>query len=103
MTHVARDAGISDDELLDLMRVLGRSLSQVADTLRAMPLKLVLEPGMSEPELADRYAQAAGALYPLVNPLVDSVLDAAPANTPRRAPSSARSSAAADSCRARAR
>ncbi len=42
----------------DLMRVLGRSLSQVAETLRALPLKLVLEPGMSEPELASRYAQA---------------------------------------------
>jgi adenylate cyclase len=74
MTHFARDAGISDDELLDLMRVLGRSLSQVAETLRALPLKLVLEPGMSEPELANRYAQAAGALYPMVNPLVESVL-----------------------------
>jgi adenylate cyclase len=74
MTHVARDAGISEDELLDLMRVLGRGLSQVAETLRALPLKLVLEPGMSEPELANRYAQAAGALYPLVNPLVESVL-----------------------------
>jgi adenylate cyclase len=73
-THIARDAGISDDELLDLMRVLGRSLSQVAETLRALPLKLVLEPGMSEPELANRYAQAAGTLYPLVNPLLESVL-----------------------------
>ncbi|HXP29010.1 MAG TPA: adenylate cyclase regulatory domain-containing protein [Solirubrobacteraceae bacterium] len=74
MIHVARDAGISDEEVLDLLRVLGRGLSQVAETLRALPLKLVLEPGMSEPELANRYAQAAGALYPLVNPLVDSVL-----------------------------
>jgi adenylate cyclase len=74
MIHVARDAGISDDEVLDLLRVLGRGLAQVAETLRALPLKLVLEPGMSEPELANRYAQAAGALYPLVNPLVDSVL-----------------------------
>jgi len=74
MTHVARAAGLTDDELLDLMRVLGRGLSQVAETLRALPLKLVLEPGMSEPELANRYAQAAGALYPLVNPLVESVL-----------------------------
>ena len=73
-THIARAAGISDEELLDLMRVLGRSLSQVAETLRALPLKLVLEPGMSEPELANRYAQAAGALYPLVNPLLESVL-----------------------------
>jgi adenylate cyclase len=74
MTHYARDVGISDDELLDLLRVLGRGLSQVAETLRALPLKLVLEPGMSEPDLANRYAHAAGALYPLVNPLVDSVL-----------------------------
>jgi adenylate cyclase len=74
MIHVARDAGISDEEVLDLLRVLGRGLSQVAETLRALPLKLVLEPGMSEPELANRYAQAAGALYPLVNPLVESVL-----------------------------
>ncbi|HTA35462.1 MAG TPA: adenylate cyclase regulatory domain-containing protein [Solirubrobacteraceae bacterium] len=74
MIHVARDAGIADEEVLDLLRVLGRGLSQVAETLRALPLKLVLEPGMSEPELANRYAQAAGALYPLVNPLVDSVL-----------------------------
>jgi adenylate cyclase len=73
-THIARAAGIPDEELLDLMRVLGRSLSQVAETLRALPLKLVLEPGMSEPELANRYAQAAGALYPLVNPLLESVL-----------------------------
>jgi adenylate cyclase len=73
-THIARAAGISDEELLDLMRVLGRSLSQVAETLRALPLKLVLEPGMSEPELANRYAQAAGALYPLVSPLLESVL-----------------------------
>ncbi|HTZ86877.1 MAG TPA: adenylate cyclase regulatory domain-containing protein [Solirubrobacteraceae bacterium] len=74
MIHVARDAGISDEELLDLLRVLGRGLSQAAESLRALPLKLVLEPGMSESELAYQYAQAAGALYPLVNPLVANML-----------------------------
>jgi adenylate cyclase len=74
MTRVARDAGISDEELLDLLRVLGRGLSQAAESLRALPLKLVLEPGISEPELAYQYAQAAGALYPLVNPLVANML-----------------------------
>jgi adenylate cyclase len=74
MIHVARDAGISDEELLDLLRVLGRGLSQAAESLRALPLKLVLEPGMSEPELAYQYAQAAAALYPLVNPLVANML-----------------------------
>lgn len=74
MIHVARDAGIADDELLDLLRVLGRGLSQAAEALRALPLKLVLEPGMSESELAYEYAQAAGGLYPLVNPLVANML-----------------------------
>ncbi|MFI4989431.1 MAG: adenylate cyclase regulatory domain-containing protein [Solirubrobacterales bacterium] len=74
MIHVARDAGVTDEDVLDLLRVLGRGLAQVAETLRTLPLKLVLEAGISEPELANRYAQAAGALYPLVNPLVESVL-----------------------------
>jgi adenylate cyclase len=72
--HVARAAGISDEELLDLMRVLGRGLSQVAELLRAVPLKLVLQPGMSESELAQEYARAAEQLYPLVDPLVSNVL-----------------------------
>jgi adenylate cyclase len=74
MIHVARDAGITDEDVLDLLRVLGRGLSQIAETLRTLPLKLVLEAGISEPELANRYAHAAEALYPLVNPLVESVL-----------------------------
>ncbi|HEY0516643.1 MAG TPA: adenylate cyclase regulatory domain-containing protein [Solirubrobacteraceae bacterium] len=72
--HIARAAGIGDEELLDLMRVLGRGLSQVAELLRAVPLKLVLQPGMSEPELAQSYARAAAQLYPLVDPLVSNVL-----------------------------
>ncbi|MCW3069309.1 MAG: adenylate/guanylate cyclase protein [Solirubrobacterales bacterium] len=72
--HIARAAGITDEELLDLMRVLGRGLSQVAELLRAVPLKLVLQPGMSEAELAQSYARAAEQLYPLVDPLVSNVL-----------------------------
>ncbi len=71
---IARAAGLSDEEILDLMRVLGRGLSQVAEVLRAIPLKLVLRPGMSEPELAQSYARAAEQLYPLVDPLVSNVL-----------------------------
>lgn len=74
MIHLARDAGISDEELLDLLRVLGRGLSQIAESMRALPLRLVLEPGMSEPELARQYALAAERLYPLVDPLVSNVL-----------------------------
>jgi adenylate cyclase len=75
MIHVGRAAGITDEETLDLLRVLGRGLSQAAETLRAMPLRLVLKPGISEPELASSYAQAAAQLYPLVSPLVSNLLD----------------------------
>jgi len=71
---LARQAGISDEEILDLLRVLSRGLSQAAESLRALPLKLVLEPGMSERDLAGRYAQAAAQLYPLVDPLLSNVL-----------------------------
>jgi adenylate cyclase len=74
MTLVARNAGISDEDMLDLLRVLGRGLGQAAESLRALPLKLVLEPGMSESELAHSYAAAAGVLYPLVDPLISSML-----------------------------
>src|SRR4051812_28233247 len=49
---VARQAGIPDADSLDLLRVLSRGLSQAAETLRAFPLKLVLEPGISERDLA---------------------------------------------------
>jgi adenylate cyclase len=71
---LARQAGISNEEILDLLRVLGRGLAQAAESLRLVPLKLVLEPGISERELAGRYAQAAEALYPLVDPMVSNVL-----------------------------
>src|SRR6202035_249066 len=73
-TVLAREAGISDEEILDLLRVLGRGLSQAAESLRLLPLKLVLEPGVSERELAGRYAEAAAALYPMVDPLISNVL-----------------------------
>lgn len=74
MIHIARDAGIDDEELLELLRILGRGLGQAAESLRALPLKLVLEPGMSETELAQQYALVAEELYPLVNPLVENIL-----------------------------
>jgi adenylate cyclase len=74
MTHITRDAGISDEENLELLRVLGRGLSQAAESLRAMPLRLVLQPGISEHELAQRYAEATAQLYPLLDPLLRNLL-----------------------------
>jgi adenylate cyclase len=74
MAHVARDAGIAEEEIFDLMRTLGRGLSQAAETMRAIILRLVLEPGVSEHDLAQRYADTASQLSPMLGPLVGNLL-----------------------------
>jgi adenylate cyclase len=71
---VARAAGISDEGILELMRTLGRGLSQSAEVMRALALRLVLEPGVSEHDLAQRYAHAASQLAPLLGPLIADLL-----------------------------
>ncbi len=71
---IGRALGIPDEDTLALLRVLGRSLAQAAESLRAMPLKLVIEPGLSEAELAQRYAAAVQRMYPLVDPMISSIL-----------------------------
>jgi adenylate cyclase len=75
MSHVAHTAGISDEEILDLMRTLGRGLAQAAETMRTLTLRLVLEPGVSEHDLAQRYAYAASQLSPMLGPLVTNLLN----------------------------
>lgn len=74
MIDVARAAGLADEDILDLLRVLGRGLWAAAETLRALPMKLVLRPGMSERELAEEYGGAVAELYPLLDPLIDNML-----------------------------
>jgi adenylate cyclase len=74
MIRTARQAGISDAEILELTRVLGRALSQVAETARRIPLARALEPGISEYELASSYAQSVEQLYPMLQPLLANAL-----------------------------
>jgi adenylate cyclase len=74
MIHITRDAGLPDEDILELLRVLGRGLSQAAETMRALPLKIVIQPGISEHDLADSYAAATELLYPLVDPLLRNLL-----------------------------
>ncbi len=75
VTTTARAAGITDEEILDLLRTLGRGLSQAAETMRALTLRLVLEPGLSEHELALRYASTSSALAPMLGPLIGGLLN----------------------------
>jgi adenylate cyclase len=74
MAQVAKAAGIGEEEIFGLMRTLGRGLSQAAESMRAVVLRLVLEPGVSEHDLARRYAEAAGQLAPMMGPLVGNLL-----------------------------
>jgi adenylate cyclase len=69
-----REAGISEEEILDLLRTLGRGLSQAAETMRTLVLRLVLEPGLSEQDLAQRFAYAASQLSPTLGPLITNLL-----------------------------
>jgi adenylate cyclase len=74
MTSVFREAGVSEEEILDLMRTLGRGLGQAAESIRSLALRLVLEPGVSEHDLAQRYAYTASQLSPMLGPLVTNLL-----------------------------
>jgi adenylate cyclase len=75
ITNIARAAGITDEEILDLLRTLGRGLSQTAEAMRALVLRLVLEPGVTEDALARRYADAAAQLSPILAPLISGLLN----------------------------
>ncbi len=72
--NIAREVGISDEEILDLMRTLGRGLAPAAEVMRALVMRLVIEPGMSEYELARRYAEQTAQLSPTIGPLVTNLL-----------------------------
>jgi adenylate cyclase len=67
------DAGITEEQQLAVVRVLGRNLAQAAEVMRATVLELVLEPGTSETQLARRYAESIDQLIPLVGPLLEQM------------------------------
>jgi adenylate cyclase len=68
------DAGVSEEQQLAVVRVLGRNLAQAAEVMRATVLELVLEPGTSEAQLARRYGERVNDLMPLVGPMLEQML-----------------------------
>jgi adenylate cyclase len=67
------DAGIDEQQQLDVVSVLGRGLAQAAEAMRTTVLELVLAPGTSEAELARRYAAAVTELMPMVAPMLEQL------------------------------
>ena len=69
-----RAAGVSDEQMLDVVRVLGRGMAQAAESMRTIGLELALEPGTSEAELARRFAERSAALVPMLGPMLEQML-----------------------------
>jgi adenylate cyclase len=70
-----KDLGIPPDDMLEIARILGRGMSQAAEAMRTQVLKLVLEPGATEHELATRYANAAAVLHPMLGPMLEQMIN----------------------------
>ena len=71
-----RSAGIPDDALLEVTRVLGHSLSQIVAALRSMFTQSFFKAGDSEYDVAVRWAAAAEHLNPLLEDVVRYLLRA---------------------------
>jgi len=68
------DAGLPDDGMIEVARVLGQSMARVAEALRSMVGGAFLQPGDTERDLGLRYAEAVEQLGPMMDPLLTYVL-----------------------------
>jgi adenylate cyclase len=71
-----RAAGIGDEELLEITRVLGHSLSQIVAALRSMFTQSFFQHNDSEYDVAVRWAAAAKELNPMLEEVVRYLLRA---------------------------
>ena len=71
-----RAAGIDDEALLEVTRVLGHSLSQIVAALRSMFTQSFFKPSDSEYDVALRWASAAKELNPMLEEVVRYLLRA---------------------------
>jgi adenylate cyclase len=63
----ARDAGIPDDEQLEIIRVMSRGMANIATAVTRVFGRTFLQPGDTEHDLALRYAEASKALNPVIS------------------------------------
>jgi adenylate cyclase len=71
-----RDAGLSDDGLLEISRVIGLSLSQVAAATRTLIAETMVRAGGNERDVALGFAEVARRLGPLFGPILEYALTA---------------------------
>jgi adenylate cyclase len=64
------DAGMSEDALVAITRVLGESMARLAATVAGGFVEAFLKPGDSEDEVAERFAELAQQLTPALGPVL---------------------------------
>lgn len=70
-----RGAGLPDEGILEVSRVIGLALAQVAAASRALVAESALAEGGTEAEIARRLAEGARELGPMMGPLLEYVLN----------------------------
>ena len=68
------DLGIPDDELLQISRVIGMNMSQLAAASRGLGQRVFANPGDTELEVGERFAAIVEGVGPLLTPTLEHVL-----------------------------
>jgi adenylate cyclase len=68
------DAGISEESLIEVARVLGEGMSRLASTIAAAFAETYLQTGDTERDVALRYAAMAEGLLPAMSPVLSATL-----------------------------
>jgi adenylate cyclase len=67
-------AGLAQEGMLEVSRVLGRGLAQTADAMGELFGQTFIKAGVTEEEIGLRNAEAAGEMLPRVTPLIEYLL-----------------------------
>lgn len=68
------DAGMSEDSVVEIARVLGEGTSRLSSTITAAFVGTYLQPGDTERDVALRFAAMAKQLLPLMAPVLNAAL-----------------------------
>lgn len=71
-TRLFLDAGLSEQAMAEITRVLGEGMARLTATTAAAFVDAFLEPGDSEDEVAQRFASVAEQLIPAIDPVLSA-------------------------------
>lgn len=75
-TRLFLEAGLGEEAILAITRVLGESMARLTDTVAAAFVEAFLAPGQTEEDLALRFAELAERLAPAFHPVLESAYGA---------------------------